>query len=359
MTVPLFETSVVGSMPRPQFVRDLLDPESGGKLPARDFETRMDAAVSYIVALQENAGLDVVTDGEWRRRSYIGVVAELLDGFELTRRDGLWWHTVVRPIGPRRPGTVADEVRFVRARTTRRIKATLPSPYLLGERMWDPEASRGAYRTRRAFTDALVPHLREEFQRVVEAGADVVQFDDPHICLFVDERVRRSVPDPDEELDYAVALLNAIVEGIEAPRTAIHLCRRNKGRRGWVGEGGYGPIIPFLRKLRVDEFLLEFTIPVAGDMAILAELPETARIGLGCVDCRGETVDTAEVIVERVEKALRHVRPERLSLNPDCGFAPGSAAEIPIDEAYQKLRNEVAAAEILRRRHGGGAAGAV
>ena len=346
----LFETSVVGSMPRTDFLRDLLDPEIGGKLPPVEYQKRMDAAVSYIIALQESAGLDVVTDGEWRRRSYIGVIADVLEGFELTRREGLWWHTVVRPLRPRRMGAVAEEVRFMRERTKRKVKATLPSPYLLGERMWDPEASRAAYATRRAFTDALVPYLREEFQRVVEAGADVVQFDDPHICLFVDERVRRASPDPDGELDYAVGLLNAILEGIEAPRTAIHLCRRNKGRAGWVGEGGYGPLLPFLRKLRVDEFLLEFTIPVAGDTSVLAELPATARIGLGCVDCRSEIIDSPETIVERVEKALRHVAPERLSLNPDCGFAPGSAADIPIGEAFKKLRNEVAAAEILRRR---------
>src|SRR5205814_9036894 len=136
----------------------------------------------------------------------------------------------------------------------------------------------------------LIPSLREEFQPAVEAGAAVAQFDDPHIGLFVDERVRRASPDPDGELDYAVGLLNAILEGIEAPRTAIHLCRRNKGRAGWVGEGGYGPLLPFLRTLRADELLLELTIPVAGDTSVLADLPATPRIGLGCVACRREVI---------------------------------------------------------------------
>lgn len=96
---------------------------------------------------------------------------------------------------------------------------------------------------------------------------------------------------------------------------------------------------------------LEFTIPVAGDFAVLRELPDDRLVGLGCVDCRAAAIDSAETIVGRVEQALGHVDRERVSLNPDCGFAPGSAADIPIDEAYAKLRNEAAAARILRERH--------
>jgi methionine synthase II (cobalamin-independent) len=101
----------------------------------------------------------------------------------------------------------------------------------------------------------------------------------------------------------------------------------------------------------VKEYMLEFSIPAAGDYAVLGELPEDRRIGLGCVDCRGEHVDTAEEIVARVEKALRYVDSDRLSLHPDCGFAPGSSADIPIDEAYRKLCHEVEAARILREKY--------
>jgi 5-methyltetrahydropteroyltriglutamate--homocysteine methyltransferase len=97
---------------------------------------------------------------------------------------------------------------------------------------------------------------------------------------------------------------------------------------------------------------MEFTIPVAGDLSVLEELPENASVGLGCVDCRGETIDSVETIVERVEKALKYLPPQRILLNPDCGFAPGSAAEIPIDEAYAKLSNEAEAARRLRERFG-------
>ena len=119
-----------------------------------------------------------------------------------------------------------------------------------------------------------------------------------------------------------------------------------------MGEGGYEPILPALRRLNVNQYVMEFTIPVAGDLSVLAKLPEDRQVGLGCVDCRGEKVDSVGEIVGRVEQSLAHLRPEQVLLNPDCGFAPGSAAEIPIDEAYEKLRNEAEAARILREKYG-------
>ena len=152
----LFPTGVVGSMPRSQFVRDLLDPEKV-RSDSAEFSKRMNAAVDYILALQEAAGLDVVSDGEYRRRSYIGIIADVADGFALERKDGVWWHTVVAPMEVKRAGLAAEEARYLRARTDRKVKVCLPSPYLLGQRMWDPERSRGAYPTREAFMEALVP----------------------------------------------------------------------------------------------------------------------------------------------------------------------------------------------------------
>ena len=92
-------------------------------------------------------------------------------------------------------------------------------------------------------------------------------------------------------------------------------------------------------------------MPAAGDKQILRDLPEHMDIGLGCVDCRTARIDTPEEIADRVKEALEFVSPERIMLHPDCGFAPGSAADIPIDEAYLKLRNEALAAEILREEY--------
>lgn len=347
--IPMFASGVVGSMPRSQFVRDLLDPEKAPADPAV-FEKYMNGAVDYILAMQEMAGLDIVSDGEYRRRAYIGIIADVCEGFQLKRNFGVWWHTVVAPVKHARPGGAAREAAYLRPRTSRLIKVALPSPYLLGQRMWTEDQSRDAYPTREAFMEALIPILRAELIAVRDAGADIVQFDDPHLCLFVDERVRKEYANPQHEVDLCVDMLNAILDGVNGVHTAIHLCRRNKARAGWVGEGGYGPILGALKRLRVDQFVMEFTIPVAGEVSVLRELPENSCVGLGCVDCRGETIDSVETIIGRVEKALKYLPPHRILLNPDCGFAPGSAADIPIDEAYAKLVNEAEAARRLRER---------
>src|SRR5438067_9238638 len=135
----LFPTSVVGSMPRPDFVRDLIADDS--TVSDADYDHRMEAAVRYVVALQENAGLDILTDGEWWRRSYIGVIAELAHGFEVgaNPEDGRPWTIVVDKLSPKKPGTIANEVKFLNKITRKMIKATLPAPALLGERMWDAQ----------------------------------------------------------------------------------------------------------------------------------------------------------------------------------------------------------------------------
>lgn len=347
----LFPTTVVGSMPRPQFVRDLLRPETRKALGDEEFTRRLDRAVAFVVTMQEATGVDIISDGEWRRLSYIGVIADICDGFEVGYRGDQPWTVVVDKITPRAPGIVAKEALFIAQHSNCEPKVALPSPYLLGQRMWDEERSRAAYPTREDFMRALVPVLRDELEAIRKAGLKRVQFDDPHLCLFVDERVRQQFPDPKREMDLCVDLINSVLEGFDDLSTAIHLCRRNKARQGWVGEGGYGPILDHLGRLVVDQYMLEFAIPAAGDFAVLKDLPADRAIGLGCVDCRGEHIDTPEEIVERVEKALKHVTPDRITLHPDCGFAPGSAADIPIDEAYQKLKNEAAAAAILRQRY--------
>src|SRR5436190_9132051 len=133
MSQLLFPTSVVGSLPRPAFVLDLINDRP--PLPPDRYEHEMQTAIRYAVAMQEHAGLDVVTDGEWWRKSYIGDIAELAHGFELgTAPDGRPWTVVVDRLAPKTPGFIAREVQFLKTVTNRQIKSTLPSPALLGER---------------------------------------------------------------------------------------------------------------------------------------------------------------------------------------------------------------------------------
>jgi 5-methyltetrahydropteroyltriglutamate--homocysteine methyltransferase len=345
----LFPTSVVGSLPRPAFVLDLINDRP--PMSAERYANEMQAAVRYAVAMQEHAGLDVITDGEWWRKSYIGVIAELAHGFELgTAPDGRPMTVVVDKLSPKNPGFIAREVTFLKTITNRLIKSTLPSPALLGERMWSADKSAKAYPTREDFVRDCVPVLRRELELVRDAGADIVQIDDPHLCLFVDPDVRGRYADPDAAAAFAVDMVNEVVSGISGVKIAVHLCRRAGGRaRGEVcHHGGYGPIIKHLNKLQAHHLTMEFTAPEAGDMDVFRELREDFEIGLGCVDVTPGRVDSAETIVSRVRKALQFVAPERISLNPDCGFAPGSGAVVSIDETYQKLCNEVEAARMLR-----------
>jgi len=350
----LFPASVVGSLPRPQYLRDLID----GRSPL-DPATRalaIDRAIASAIALQEQAGLDVVTDGEWRRLSYIGVIADLAHGFtrETNPADGRPWTVVTDRLSPATTGFIAREAKFARGLTRRQVKITLPAPALLGERMWDPVRSAKAYPKREDFVRDCVPILRRELEAIREAGADIVQIDDPHLCLFVDPEVRAQYPDAEAAAAFAVDMVNSVADGFEDLNLAVHLCRRAGARaRGEeCRHGSFEAILPHINRLKVKHLTMEFTSPGAGDVAVLKGLRPDFEIGLGCVGVTPGKIDSPETIVDRVEQALRHVDKRRITLNPDCGFAPGSAAKVDLDEVYQKLRNQSEAAARLRARHG-------
>ena len=346
----LFPAAVVGSMPRSEFVRNLVN--NRPPLPLEQYEAAMDAAIRYVVAVQEHAGLDVITDGEWRRKSYIGVIAELAHGFELgyNPQDGRPWTVVVDKLASKNPGFIAREISFLKTITSRKIKATIPAPALLGERLWHPTKSAKAYPKRDDFVRDCVPILKREIELIQEAGADIIQIDDPHLCLFVDANVRKNFPDPDAAADFSVDTVNAVLEGAGNVKFAVHLCRRAGARaRGEAQfQGGYDPIINQLNRLKAHHLTMEFTTPDSGDVAIFKKLREDFEIGLGCVSVTPGEIDAPETIAARVRKAMEVLTPERIVLNPDCGFAPGSGAAVSVDEAYRKLCNEAAAARMLR-----------
>lgn len=351
----LFPTTVVGSLPRPQYIKDLLASgsradQTSAALKTSQVARRMDDAIRFAIGMQEQAGIDVISDGEWRRESYVDVIGEIMTGFRWVKRETFAYHQVVtEKMTPRRPGVIAEEARFLREHTDRHVKVALPSPYLIGQRMWMPEHSQAAYPTREAFCEALIEPLRQELQAIRDVGVDVIQLDEPHLCVLVDEKVRAQFADPEAEMRRAVDWINQIVEGVKGTTLAVHLCRRNWGRRGWGAAGGYEVLLPHINRLKVQQLMLEFSIPVAGDVAVLRELPPHVKIGLGCVDVRFPEIEPPEKIVERVQKALAHVAPERLWLNPDCGFAPGKDHEVPWEEAYLKLKSLGAAGRMLRQ----------
>jgi 5-methyltetrahydropteroyltriglutamate--homocysteine methyltransferase len=350
MTPTLFPASVVGSLPRPLHVRELIEKPVWNETDER----AMDAAVSYAISMQEFAGLDVVTDGEWRRRSYIGVIAELAHGFtlEVNPADGRPWTVVTDKLAPKAPGFIAAEAKFLKRVARAATKITLPAPALLGERLWDAERSRKAYPRRDDFVRDCVDPLRREIALIRDLGIDIVQIDDPHLCLFVDPAVRAGYDDADRAADFAVDMTNALVDGFTGVKFAVHLCRRAGARvRGEKRHaGGYGPILPQLNRLKVQHLTLEFTAAGAGDLDSVVQLRPDFELGLGVVDVTPGATEDAATIVGRVEHALERVDAARITLNPDCGFAPGSAARVDVDEVFQKLRAEADAARLLRAK---------
>lgn len=349
--LPLFPASIVGSIPRPLVVRELIEKP---QWDAADTAT-IDAAIRFVVAMQERAGLDVVNDGEWRRRSYIGVIAELAYGFTLETNpaDGRPWTVVTEKLTPKPAGFIADEAAFVKKVATVATKITLPAPALLGERLWDAERSKKAYPARDDFVRACVAPLRTEIALLQGMGVDIVQIDDPHLCLFVDPDVRRRYEDPERAADFAVEMINETVAGFPGIKFAVHLCRRAGARvRGEKHHAGtYGPILAQLNRLKVQHLTMEFTAAGADDLESLGRLREDFEIGLGVVDVTPGAPEAAPVIASRVERALSRIDKGRITLNPDCGFAPGSAAKVDTDEVYLKLKAEADAARMLRAKY--------
>ena len=355
MADKLFPTTVIGSLPRPEWIREVILDRKEGRISEEEVDSLLDGAIESAVLLQERAGLDEITDGEWRRESYVKIFAERVRGFQsdLNPADGvLSYPAVVAPIEYYRP-LAAEEVRYTRKLTQRRVKATLPAPYIVGRRMWHPDHSKAAYPSPEKLMADCVPILRQEIEAIRDLGADTVQLDEPWLSTMVDPnfRERENVTDVQYEMDLCVDLINQTVDGIEGIATGMHLCHAHFDHKH-ATKGGYELIMPALQNVRVDTISMEYATPDAGGLESLSQFPENRRLGLGCIDHCDTHVETAEEVVARVEGAMRHVDAERITLHPDCGFSPSVQNPMDLDEAYLKLKSMCEAAEILRQRLG-------
>jgi 5-methyltetrahydropteroyltriglutamate--homocysteine methyltransferase len=362
--LPPFYTHPIGSLPRPQAVRDLLARRES--MPPGEFARAMDDCVRFAIRLQELAGLDVVSDGEWRRTQYIGEFLRRVGGFERVRPFTHQGETKLTDVVVRRADAAepvfAADAAFLVANTDRVTKFALPSPFLIAVRYWHADYSRDAYPTFEHFLDHMAGVLAREAAALVDAGIDVVQIDDPALTYFCDrallagegshdERLRRAW-DPDRQVPQAVAAINRVTDGLRA-EVHLHCCHSVYKRRSDV-TGDYRPLLPRLAGLRSDRVNLEFAYPGTGDVGDLALLPPHLAVGMGVVDVRGERVQSVEEMEALGAAGAKLVPPGRIALNPDCGFAPDAGEPPTIDEAYAKLCRLVAAAKNLRSRFAGG-----
>jgi 5-methyltetrahydropteroyltriglutamate--homocysteine methyltransferase len=377
--LPLFPVTTVGSWPRPPELARALARRQRGQLVPEELDRIADAAVIESVRAQEAAGVDIVTDGEQRRDNFYSFVAEKLEGVRMMSlaemldivedKEGfrqilatldvpafsIHNPTCVGEIRRRRPLAV-DEYRFLRRNTSLPIKVPLPGPYILTRAMWVKEVTRDVYPTKEDLAEDVVAALREEAFELRNAGADFIQLDEPVLTelVFTQGKTRTFMcaalaarRDPAEELEFAVELVNRVVDGLGGVRTGLHICRGNWSRNEeTLLRGSYEPLVPYLQRMKVQQLVLEYATPRAGELIAVRE----KELGLGVVNPRTAEIEPTQIIVARAKEALRLLPPERLFLNPDCGF--GTFASRPLNApevAAKKVAAISEAASLLRR----------
>jgi len=332
---------------------------------------------------QEDAAVDIISDGEQRRDNFYSFVADRVEGIKLMTvaqlldyvedRSGyeallakldvpafaIKSPVVVETIRKARPLALQDFL-FAKQHTSRPLKVTLPGPYMLLRSSWVKGISDRAYPDRLDLARDLVALLREEIAQLRDAAAAFVQLDEPVLMeVLYGEEGRQSFmcaaltykSDPSEELELAKQLVNEVVKGQGGLKIGVHVCRGNwTSKEEALLKGDYAPLLPYLLDMKMDQMVLEFSTPRAGELSVLKEYANEKELGFGVVNPRGFEVERPEQIARRVRELLAFYDAGKVYLNPDCGF--GTFAERPVTTAqvaFAKLRSMVAAAELLRR----------
>lgn len=360
-------TDVVGSMLRPQELLQAQRDVAEGTISQAEFKRIEDRAVDQAVKLQEDAGLEVVTDGEFRRLSFQSQMTEAVAGFGEYDLDAfLWgdWHgdeqvgdrNTDRPPGlgvvdrlTRKRHLSSEEFTYLRSRTSRIPKITLPSPSLWAN-FWSEERSSGAYPTLDSFLADVVDILRDEVTELVRLGCEYVQIDAPHYPLLIDPKTRafyeRQGWDLDRWLAQGIELDNALMTGFPGVTFGFHLCRGNQNSR-WLVEGGYDLIAkPIFKGIAAQRLLLEYDDVRSGSFEPLADVPGDKIVVLGLVTTKSGRQETSAELAGRIAEASKYVSLDRLALSPQCGFATSIGGNnLSIDDQQRKLATIVETAE--------------
>ena len=386
MESTLFPTSVIGSWPRSVEVQKAMREKRAGRMTDEAFQAIADQAVIECLRLQEEAGVDIVSDGEQRRDNYISFVAEHLHNVKMLTvselleyiEDKASFEEILGTLdvpafslsNPAAAGKISrkkplalNDFRFLKKHTDRKIKVTLPGPYLLTRSMWVEGLSEEAYPTKEDLAIDIVSVLREELEDLIAEGVDFVQFDEPVLTelVFTQKNANRTFmcgaltakADAEVEIEFALGLMNRVMEGMRGRGTklGVHICRGNWSREDDILlRGPYFPLNPYLSRVNVDQLVLEYATPRAGEIEAIKEFTH-AEIGFGVVNPRTEEIETAEEIVEKVNQLLKLMPANQIYLNPDCGF--GTFAQRPMNSeqiASAKLKVMSEAANLLREQ---------
>lgn len=348
-----FRADVVGSMLRPPYLQHAREQRAAGHLSEAEFKRIEDRAVDECVAIQEQAGVAVLTDGEMRRNVFASQLVQAAEGFEPVEGNTVDWFTLdgkketspvtvalVRPI-QRRRHLSTEEFVYLRGRTDRPIKITIPSPTMFAY-YWVPGVSNEAYPSPEAYLRDVARILRDEVSELVRLGATYIQVDAPEFGMMLDPHQQRWFAEKGFQVDRmihdGVDLINDVIAGHPNVIFGLHVCRGNDASR-YMAKGSYAAVAKeVFGRVRADRLLLEYDDERSGDFAPLREVPEEKVVVLGLITTKWPREETPKELATRIEAASRYVPLERLALSTQCGFASVAGGnDISSDTQRRKL----------------------
>jgi 5-methyltetrahydropteroyltriglutamate--homocysteine methyltransferase len=349
---PLFRADHVGSLLRPQVLRQAFRRHAAAEISEAEFTKLQDQCIRDVVALQEDVGLQVVTDGEFRRGSYWGRFVERTAGFSIKSASFKFRNDAGHEVEFTAPYAKAkikrlqplalDEFTFLCAVTKVTGKITLPAPSTMHFYRCNDFADRAVYPDDDAFFADLARVFQQEIFELSKAGCRYVQLDEVAVALLCDPAIRddvkRSGSEPDALVDLYIESINQAVAGCPPDVTiGIHMCRGNfKGH--YLGAGGYESVAErFFTNTAVNHFLLEYDTVRAGDFAPLRFVPKSKGVVLGLISTKTPVLESLDDLTRRVEEATRYIDLDRLAVSPQCGFA-STVAGNPISEVDERAK---------------------
>lgn len=378
MKTSLFNTALIGSMPRGKEILIARRKLSAGLIDNASYEKLIDEKTKEVVRLQEDLDVDIITSGEIDRDNYVSFIseklggvsqmsmAEMLDYVDDKREFENILNTLDVPASSIKNAIctgklkykgdiVVSELQKLKSFTNRPVKITMPGPYLVTRSMWLANVSSNYYDSKEDLGEDVIKIFKKEITKLQEIGVDVIQFDEPVLTeiVFTEGRPRTFMcaslsqrKDPTEELEFATHLIKSVMEGIDKDKSiaSMHVCRGNWSKdESILLTGPYTPLIDLFANINADLLSLEFSTPRAGEIkSLLADerLRNKIILGLGVLNPRFDEKEDVDVIYNRAKEALAFIDKENLWLNPDCGFATFSNR--PVNE-YENIRAKVGA----------------
>jgi 5-methyltetrahydropteroyltriglutamate--homocysteine methyltransferase len=352
-----YRADVVGSMLRPPYLQHAREHHATGQLSDADFKRIEDRAVDECVAIQEQAGVAVLTDGEMRRNVFASQLVQATEGFESVEGNTVDWFTLegrketspvtvglVRRIRRRRHLS-SEEFVYLRSRTDRTVKVTLPSPTMYAY-YWVPGVSDDAYPSPEAYLQDVTRILRDEVDELVRLGAEYIQVDAPEFGMLLDPHQQRWFARKGFQVDQMVRngvdLINEVIEGHPGVTFGLHICRGNDASR-YMAKGSYAAFAKeIFGRVAAERLLLEYDDERSGDFAPLQEVPEDKVVVLGLITTKWPREETEGELETRIEEASQYIPLERLALSTQCGFASVAQGNVITPEAQQRKLELVA-----------------